>query len=166
MARHLAPSPGRSARPVGALAVALGTGLLVFALTGGPTTTELVQPSVVTEPTAGSTEVTVLGSTVERAAPDAAAAVAATFTVPPEPDGPAPTSTPVPPRRPGASPPPSLAPPVSITNPDVRPLPPVPTSTSTTTTTAPPTTTTAPTTTTTEPTTTTTEDPGPPPDGA
>ena len=81
MASHLRPSYRRHARPLGALAVALGVALLVIAAMSGRSpdndTTELVQPA-----TDVSTEPTVLGSTIERSTtlPSAPPASALGFT--------------------------------------------------------------------------------------
>ena len=123
MANHLRPPDRRHARPLGALAVALGVALLVVAAMSGQApdedTTELVQPA-----TDVSTEPTVLGSTIERSTtlPSAPPASALGFTTTTSDDssdddgggngggggGPAPTTQ--------ATTSPTLGPPVSFTN--------------------------------------------------
>ncbi|MGK2946939.1 MAG: hypothetical protein ACSLFP_00055, partial [Acidimicrobiales bacterium] len=91
MPAHLVPQRSRS-RNVGALFVALGVGLLVFAVAGDDPRTELVQPSVqLQSSTTTSPPPTVAGVQVT-AVPPAPPASAATFTIPD--DGPAPTSGP------------------------------------------------------------------------
>ena len=123
MANHLRPPDRRHARPLGALAVALGVAFLVIAAMSGQSpdndTTELVQPA-----TEVSTDPTVLGSTIEPTTtlPSAPPASALGFTTTTSDDssdgdggggggdggGPAPTTQ--------ATTSPTLGPPVAITS--------------------------------------------------